>query len=553
MEVDTVLPADPAAPSGANQILARADVTGDTSVMAAVAEAAGGVLVVELLGTISLATDLGTGQPSGHGLRTAVLATALGRELGVDATALAGVQSVALLRFLGCTADSSELSRAVGGDELGFMAAMAPALMGGRQELGRGLARGVGAGRSPASRARLMAWALADRSARARRMSAHCEVAAMLGRRLGMDPTVTSALAHAFERWDGHGLPAGLAGEAVPLAVRVAVVARDADLAWRLDKDALTDVLRGRRGRAYDPGVVDACLALGPGQLAALDAGDPWEILLEADAIGARIPAANMAQLLVAVADFADLKSPWTRAHSKRVADLAGQAAGACSLSAEDQARVRRAGLVHDLGRVGVPAGVWERPGALTAADWERVRLHPYLTERALARCSALGELARLAGSHHERLDGSGYHRGVAGAELDLPARLLAAADVVAAMGEARPHRPALDSAEIGRTAAAEVTAGRLDGTAVDAVLAAAGHPARVRHRAQHWPAGLSDREVQVLRLIARGSTNRQVAKLLFLSEKTVGRHVENVYAKLGVSSRAAAALFAMEHHLLDS
>jgi DNA-binding CsgD family transcriptional regulator len=199
-----------------------------------------------------------------------------------------------------------------------------------------------------------------------------------------------------------------------------------------------------------------------------------------------------------------------------------------------------------------VPAGIWDRPGALGAADWERVHLHPYLTERTLARCTALAELARLAGSHHERLDGSGYHRGVQAGELDLPARLLAAADVVAAMGEARPHRSALELTEIARTAAAEVTAGRLDATAVDAALAVSGHPARVRHRSQHWPAGLSDREVEVLRLIARGSTNRQVAALLYLSEKTVGRHIENLYAKLGVSSRAAAALFAMEHHLLD-
>jgi HD-GYP domain-containing protein (c-di-GMP phosphodiesterase class II) len=521
--------------------------------MSAVAEAAGGVLVVELLGAISLATDLGTGQPPGHGLRTAVLATALGRELGLDARALGDVQSVALLRFLGCTADSSEMARTVGGDEIGFMAAMAPALMGSRPETRRRQLLSIGSGKSPARRARLAVGALSDPSAAAKRLSAHCEVAALLAGRLGMDASVTGALAHAFERWDGRGLPAGLEGEAVPLAVRVAVVARDADLAWRLDRDAMTDLVRRRRAQAYDPVVVDACVAVGPAQLVALDQSDPWEMLLECDAIRAQIPATGIDRLLLAVADFADLKSPWTRGHSPRVADLAEQAARACNLSGEGCSRVRRAGLVHDLGRVGVPVGVWERPGALGAADWERIRLHPYLTERTLVRCAALGELARLAGSHHERLDGSGYHRGVAAGELGLPARLLAAADVVAAMGEARPHRAALEAAEIARTAAAEVTAGRLDRTAVDAALAVSGHPARARHRAHRWPAGLSDREVEVLRLIARGSTNRRVAELLFLSEKTVGRHVENLYAKLGVSSRAAAALFAMEHQLLDS
>ncbi|NKQ58637.1 hypothetical protein HFP15_37920, partial [Amycolatopsis sp. K13G38] len=187
--------------------------------------------------------------------------------------------------------------------------------------------------------------------------------------------------------------------------------------------------------------------------------------------------------------------------------------------------------------------------GPLGVAEWERVRLHPYLTESTLACCPALAGLGRLAGAHHERLDGSGYHRGTR--ELDLRQRVLAAADVVAALGEDRPHRPALAAPRIADTVLGEVKAGRLDAVAAEAVLAAAGRPTR-RARRSGWPAGLTDREVEVLRLIARGRSNKEVAAALHLSVKTVGRHVENLYTKIGVSSRAAAAVFAMQHRLLD-
>ena len=167
---------------------------------------------------------------------------------------------------------------------------------------------------------------------------------------------------------------------------------------------------------------------------------------------------------------------------------------------------VGRAGLLQDLGRLGVSNDVWDKPGPLTAAEFERVRLHPYLTERMLTSTPALASLASLAAHHHERLDGSGYPRGLRGDALSSGARILAAADVYRALVEPRPHRPAQSSAEAAVTARAEVKAGRLDGSAVEAVLRAAGHRAR---RRQTWPAGLTAREVEVLRLVARGLSHR--------------------------------------------
>ncbi|HVW44911.1 MAG TPA: HD domain-containing phosphohydrolase [Amycolatopsis sp.] len=499
---------------------------------------------------MSLATDLGTGQPPSHGVRTSVLAVALGRQLGLDDVSVAAVQQVALLRFLGCTADTWETARMTGGDDLAFLAGMAPAVMGGKAELGRRLVRTVGAGQPPLRRAALVAGALADPGGARRSLSAHCEVAARLAGRLGASATVREALAHGYERWDGAGFPDGLAGDAIPLAVRVAVVARDADLWWRTGPAELSAVLRARRGRAYDPAVVDACLAAGPGVLAALDGSDAWEAMLGADAGSDEIDGPGLDAALAAVADFADLKSPWTRGHSARVAELATAAAGHLGMTDQDVTTVRRAALVHDLGRVGVPNGIWDRPGPLGVTEWERVRLHSYLTESTLACCPALAALGRIAGAHHERLDGSGYHRGTReSAPLE---RLLAVADVVAAMGADRPHRPALPAPGIADAVKGEVAAGRIDRAAAEAVLAGVGRRGGWPRRSG-WPAGLTEREVEVLRLIARGRTNKEVAAALYLSVKTVGRHIENLYTKIGVNSRAAAAVFAMEHRLLDS
>jgi HD-GYP domain-containing protein (c-di-GMP phosphodiesterase class II) len=512
---------------------------------------AGGVGVLELLGSMSLATDLGTGQPSGHGLRTAVIAAGLARHLGLGDDQVDVTRQVALLRFLGCTADSYETARMVGGDDLSFLAAMAPVAMGRRAEAGRALFSQVGRDGSPLHRMRMIAGVLADRDGMRRSLTSHCEVAARLATRLGLRPGVVEALAHGHERWDGGGFPDGLSGEAVPVAVRVAVVARDADLLWRSSPEDLKRVLRSRRGYAYDPGVVDAFEECGRDLLNEMDSADPWPAAILDP--GQRVLAGpDLTMALAAVGDFADLKSPWTRGHCGRVAEFAVAAARSVGASIGDVELLRGAALVADIGRVGVPNGVWDRAGPLSVADWERVRMHSYLTERVFARCPPLADLGRVAAAHHERLDGSGYHRAAKAPDLDGAMRVLAAADVVAALGEPRPHRHAYSPPEIIQEIEREVRHGRLDRVSCDAVLAAAGHRDAGRRRTA-GPLGLTDREIEVLRMIARGRSNREVAEALRLSPKTVGRHVENLYVKMGVSTRPAAALMAMEHHLLDS
>jgi HD-GYP domain-containing protein (c-di-GMP phosphodiesterase class II) len=217
---------------------------------------------------------------------------------------------------------------------------------------------------------------------------------------------------------------------------------------------------------------------------------------------------------------------------------------------AEDEAgTLGRAALAHDFGRMGVSNAIWDKPGPLGAGEWERVRFHPYITERMLRQSPALAPLGAIAVQHRERLDGSGYPRGLAGNAISRAARVLGAADAYRAMREPRPYRAALTADAAARELRADVHAGRLDADAVEVVLSAAGHRAS---RRREGVAGLTAREVEVLRLVARGLSNKEVGQLLVISPKTAGNHVEHIYAKIGASNRAGASLFAMRNGLLE-
>jgi HD-GYP domain-containing protein (c-di-GMP phosphodiesterase class II) len=249
-----------------------------------------------------------------------------------------------------------------------------------------------------------------------------------------------------------------------------------------------------------------------------------------------------------AFADMADLKTTFTRSHSSEVARLSEGAAAHMGLDTAEITNVKRAALFHDLGRVGIPNGVWEKPRPLSASDWERVRLHPYYSERILSRSTALEHLAPAAGMHHERQDATGYHRQLSKAAISMPARILAAADTYQAMTSMRPYRAAVDPSAAAGVMEQEVSEGKLDGQAVTAVLAAAGHARKARSA---WPDSLTDREIEVLRLISRGASQKDVGKALVISHRTAAHHIQHIYDKIGISTRAAAAMYAMEHDLL--
>ena len=509
-----------------------------------------GPRLAELIGALSLATDLGSGQPMERALRRCLLAVRLGEALGLRDDELRTTYYVALLQYVGCTTEAHELA-AVWGDEVAAGAWFASVGAGEPVEVFAAMFRHLGSGESPLRRARMLATALANMPRQKEVPAAHCEVAQRLAERLGMGPDVQSALGQVYERWDGKGPPRGLKGDTVALPVRVVKLAQDAETFHRLGGvEVAVTVARRRAGAAHDPGLVERFCREAPRLFDRLEAETSWEAVLDAEP-GARrrMSETEFDVALRAMADFADLKSPYLTGHSSGVAALAAEAARGCRLPETDTRTVWRAGLLHDLGRVGVSAGLWGKTGPLTESERERVRLHPYYTERVLARPEALAHLGALAGLHHERLDGSGYHRGAAAASLSFVARLLAAADVYHALTEPRPHRPALPPEAAAEALRGEARAGRIDGEAAQAVLAAAGHRARPARR--EWPAGLTDREVDVLRLVARGLSNREMAARLTISKETVNNHVRHIYDKIDVSTRAAATLFAMRHDLL--
>jgi HD-GYP domain-containing protein (c-di-GMP phosphodiesterase class II) len=378
----------------------------------------------------------------------------------------------------------------------------------------------------------------------------HCEVARRLATRLGFPDSFVQTVGQIYARWDGQGVPA-LAGEAISPARLVAGLAQDAVVFYHLDGvSGAAAMARERSGGAHAPWLVEIFCERADELLRGVDEEPTWETVLAMEPGPQHtMDEAAIDRACEAIADFTDIKSPYFLNHSRHVADLAARAAEQCGLPAGDVRLVRRAGHLHDLGKVGISAGIWGKADALTEREWEKVRLHPYYAERVLARPARLADIGAVAALHHERLDGSGYHRGAVASTLPPAARVLAAANAYCAWTETRAHRPALPPDRAADELTRAVRAGQLDGEAVRAVLVAAGH--QTPSARKEMVAGLSEREVDVLRLIARGHTMNEAAAELVISYKTVDRHIQNIYSKIDVSTRAAATLFAMENNLL--
>jgi len=376
-----------------------------------------------------------------------------------------------------------------------------------------------------------------------------CEVSQALGPRLGLDPAAVAALDEVYERWDGLGVPHGRAGDTLTKHARAVHVVEQAVLAHTSGgRERAVAEVRRRAGGHLDPALATAFLESAEDVLAPLDLPDLLGHLLAVEPPPAlTVPFADVDRLCSVLAAVVDLKGRFLLGHSQHVTQVAA-AAGRLSGPAPEQSQTLRcAALVHDLGRVVVSSSIWDSAGPLGPVDVEHVRLHPYWTERVLSRCPALAPLAAVASAHHERADGSGYHRGTRSGELTQQARLLAAADVFGALTEERPHRPAMTPGEAAAVLPGQARDGLRDVDAVAAVIEGAGLP---RPRAA-LPAGLTPREVQVLRLAARGMTNREIAAELVISERTVGHHAAHVFDKTGRRTRAGVAVFAMEHDLL--
>jgi HD-GYP domain-containing protein (c-di-GMP phosphodiesterase class II) len=509
------------------------------------------VRLAELVALLSLGTDLGLGQPMEHMIRACLIALRLGERLGLAEAERGVVYYSGLLAWVGCHTDAYEQAKWFGDDATlkrdahyyYDMGRVGPAISFMLKHVG-------GPERPLATRTRVGLAFMGD-GLRAMKSLAenHYRATDELVERLGLGEDVRESLRQTYERWDGKGAY-WMKGEEIAVSSRLINLADVVEVFGRTGGiEAAILVARERSGKQFDPDLVDAFCEQAPMVLSELDETPSWEAVIAAEpALAREITGEELDPALEAIGEFAELKSPWIMGHAHAVTELVSDAAASFGLPEADAAELRRAACVYDLGRLGVPNTVWDKPGPLTRSELERVRTHPYLSERMLAFSPALAALGPIAVQHHERLDGSGYPRGLSGDQVGTTAQLLAAADVYQAMREPRPHRPARAAQEAAAELRREVTAGRLDGDAVDGVLRAAGH--RVGRR-REWPAGLTTREVEVLRLLARGLSNKQIAQHLVISPKTAGSHVEHIYRKIDASNRAQASLFAMKHGLM--
>jgi HD-GYP domain-containing protein (c-di-GMP phosphodiesterase class II) len=510
----------------------------------------------EFVATLALAQDNAFGQPLESQLRSCLLAAWLSEASGFSKDIRETAYWVAQLRYVGCTGHAHEVAT-VFGDEIAIRAQTLVHDAANPAEVMRDVIAFATAGRSQEERDQIVKmiqqtaheWAVHN-------FASGCEVADMLVRRLGLPDSVREALRFTFERWNGNGFPSGARGEAIPIPMRVVHLSHDMEAIARIFSPARAlEAARDRRDRTYDPALTDVFVARGTEWFDKLAKIEPWDAVLNLEPEPRQMLAGDALDSALSVAaDFIDLKSPYMNGHSRRCAELSAAAGQLLGFTDEALARLRRSALVHDFGTTAVPNSIWDKAGPLTRAEFDRVELHPMLTEQMLRRSPALAALNPVASTHHEKCDGSGYHKRLRADTTDLGACVLAATEIYVGLTTDRADRAAFSpehaAAELRHLAAQGV----LEHRATQAVLGAAGHaePKPPTPSRPDNPAGLSRREVDVLRLASRGLTTQQIADKLFISAKTADHHIQHIYNKIGVSTRAAAALWAMQHAVVQ-
>jgi HD-GYP domain-containing protein (c-di-GMP phosphodiesterase class II) len=407
------------------------------------------ILLSEVIGALSYALDLTEGEPPGHAQRSCLIGMRLAQELRLDAETRSDLFYALLLKDAGCTANAARMSALFGADDHDLKRTAK------RTDWARKLpafvwsVRAVAPKESPKVKLeRLLA--IKDEGEVTRSlMQARCDRGAEIALMVGLSEGTAEAIRTLDEHWDGHGQPRWLLGEQIPLLGRILCLAQTLEIfhaAGGID-DAYA-VAQRRSGTWFDPDLVNALGAFRRdtafwGSLAEPDL-TPWEpedqvITVDDD---------HLLQIATAFAAIVDAKSPWTYFHSDRTSLIATNMGAALGLDTEELGDLRRMALLHDIGKLAVSSRILDKPSELTAAEFARIKEHPLFTRWVLERVSCFEELAPLAAAHHERLDGSGYPSGLAAADLTLPMRVLAMADVYEALTAARPYRPALEEDE---------------------------------------------------------------------------------------------------------
>ena len=510
----------------------------------------------EFVATLALAQDNAFGQPLESQLRSCLLAVWICEAAGFEKAVHDTTYWVALLRYVGCTGHAHEVAT-VFGDEIAIRAQTLIHDAANPSEVMQDVVAFATAGRSKEEAEQIVQmihqtaheWAVHN-------FKSGCEVADMLAQRLGFDPAVRDALRFTFERWNGKGFPAHASGETIPMPMRVVHLSQDMEAIGRLFSPVKAiEAAHDRRDRTYDPALVDLFVKHGSGWFAKLARLEPWDAVLDLEPEPRRLlNGAALDNALTVAADFIDLKSPYMAGHSRKCAELSADAVRTLGFADDAVTAVRRAALVHDFGTTAVSNSILDKRGSLTRAEFDRIELHPMLTEQMLRRSPALAMLNPVAAAHHEKCDGSGYHKRTRADQADAGACVLAATEIYIGMTSERPHRGAFAEADAAEELRRLASLGLLEQRATQAVLAAANHAdgkTSTLSRAQN-PGGLSHREVDVLRLAARGFSTQEIADRLFIAPKTADHHIQHIYNKINVSTRAAAALWAMQNAVVQ-
>ncbi|QEC48486.1 HD domain-containing protein [Baekduia soli] len=409
------------------------------------------VRLSEILAALSHALDITEGQPRGHSERTCLIAMRIAEHLELDDATTSSLFHAALLKDAGCSSNAAKVAALYGADDAAVKRDrkvtdhLSPAAS------VRHLVRATAPGRSPMAKARHLRLLVAHGAGGSRDLTElRCERGASVARFIGLDEVAATAIRHLDEHWDGRGYPDGLEGDAISLCGRILCLAQTAEVYWQ-DGGAgeACDVALRRCGSWFDPAVVDALVATREDAVFWASLQTPLVSALEPPDRAQYADDDRLDRIAEAFATIVDAKSPYTGRHSLGVAEIAVALAARLGDDAVGQRAIRRAALLHDIGKLGVSNRILDKPGRLDAAEWRAMRRHPEWTLEILQRIPAFAALAQVAAAHHERLDGTGYHRGLGAAQLDRPSRVLAVADVAEALSAERPYRGPLAPGEV--------------------------------------------------------------------------------------------------------
>ena len=417
------------------------------------ASSANGPRLGELLGSLSHALDMTEGQPAGHCMRSCWIGQQIGRAIGLNTAEMRDLYYATLLKDSGCSSNAARICQLFLTDDRSFkrdrktVGLSLPSLM-------NFVIRHTGVQAGLAERFRAIVNAVQNGGEIHRELTeTRCSRGAQIARQLRFSEDVADAIQSLDEHWDGSGQPQGLAGKEIALYARIALLAQVVDVFHAsAGPTATREEVARRSGRWFDPRLADAFAVLARDhefwrQLAS----DDLELrVLEMEPARQQQPVDDdyLDDIATAFGQIVDAKSPFTAGHSSRVALVADQISQQLGLGADERRWLRRGALLHDVGKLGVSNQILDKPGKLDPLEWATVQRHALHTEQILGRISAFGVLARVAGAHHEKLDGTGYPRGLDARHIRLETRIITAADIFDALTADRPYRPAMPIAQ---------------------------------------------------------------------------------------------------------